>query len=125
VAGRERIYFDRICNDLTGDPSKPDEATKKFLCRHLRAIRGNAGCISQFSAFFQDAKDNEVFARVKLTMLVLPVGGEESFGPLQAAIMRNVATNIQEAVVAGSGHWLMEERPAETVALIRNFLDSP
>jgi pimeloyl-ACP methyl ester carboxylesterase len=27
-------------------------------------------------------------------------------------------------VVAGSGHWLMEERPAETVALIRNFLDA-
>jgi pimeloyl-ACP methyl ester carboxylesterase len=38
--------------------------------------------------------------------------------------MRNVATNVQEAVVGGSGHWLMEERPAETVALIRKFLDS-
>jgi len=30
----------------------------------------------------------------------------------------------QEAVVVGSGHWLMEERPTETVALIRNFLDA-
>jgi hypothetical protein len=39
--------------------------------------------------------------------------------------MRNVATNVQEAVVAGSGHWLMEERPAYTVALIRKFLDRP
>ena len=38
--------------------------------------------------------------------------------------MRNVATNVREAVVAGSGHWLMEERPVETVALIRGFLDS-
>jgi len=38
--------------------------------------------------------------------------------------MRNVATNVQEAVVGSSGHWLMEERPAETVALIRKFLDS-
>src|SRR6266566_357188 len=37
---------------------------------------------------------------------------------------RHVATNVQEAVVAGSGHWLMEERPAETVALIRTFLDA-
>src|SRR6266702_758302 len=37
---------------------------------------------------------------------------------------RHVATNVQEAVVAGSGHWLMEERPAETVALIRGFLDA-
>ena len=28
-------------------------------------------------------------------------------------------------VVAGSGHWLMEERPAYTVSLIRKFLDAP
>ena len=45
---------------------------------------------------------------------VLAVGGEKSFGPLQAVIMRHVATDVREAVVAGSGHWLMEERPTET-----------
>src|SRR5256885_6585775 len=32
-------------------------------------------------------------------------------------------TLFRSAVVAGSGHWLMEERPAETVALIRTFLE--
>ena len=31
VQGRERIYFDRIWNDFTGDPSKPDEATRNFF----------------------------------------------------------------------------------------------
>jgi hypothetical protein len=39
--------------------------------------------------------------------------------------MRHVATNVQEEVVAGSGHWLMEEKPEYTVALIRKFLDGP
>src|SRR5258708_11785746 len=58
-------------------------------------------------------------------MPVMAVGGEKSFGPMQAVIMRHVATNVQESVVPGSGHWLMEERPAYTVALIRKFLDSP
>ena len=80
---------------------------------------------SQFTAFSQDAKDNKLFAQVKLTMPVMAVGGEKSFGSLQATIMRNVATNVQEEVVIGSGHWLMEERPAYTVALIRKFLDGP
>jgi hypothetical protein len=56
---------------------------------------------------------------------VLAVGGEKSFSPLQAVIMRNVATNVQEAVVDTSGHWLMEERPEGTVVRIRNFLDAP
>src|SRR5215472_12221140 len=80
---------------------------------------------AQFAAFSQDAQDNKIFERVKLTMPVLAVGGEKSFGPMQSEIMRHVATNVQEAVVPRSGHWLMEESPAYTVSLIRKFLDSP
>jgi pimeloyl-ACP methyl ester carboxylesterase/uncharacterized RmlC-like cupin family protein len=125
VAGRERIYFDRIWNAFTGDPSKPDDETRNFFAATYAQPGGMRAGFAQFTAFSQDTKDNEVFARVKLIMPVLAVGGEKSFGSTQAVIMRHVATNVQEAVVAGSGHWLMEERPAYTVALIRNFLDSP
>src|SRR6184192_849264 len=125
VASRERIYFDRIWNDFTGDPSKPDEATRNSFAATYAQPGGMRAGFAQFTAFPQDAKDNEIFKRVKLTMPVLAVGGEKSFGPLQAVIMRQVAINVQEAVVPGSGHWLMEERPSYTVTLIRNFLDSP
>jgi pimeloyl-ACP methyl ester carboxylesterase len=125
VAGRERIYFDRIWNDFTADPSKPDEATRNFFAATYAQPGGMRAGFAQFTAFSQDAKDNQTFEQTKLTMPVLAMGGEKSFGPLQAVIMRHVATNVREAVIAGSGHWLMEERPIETVALIRNFLDSP
>ena len=125
VAGRERIYFDRIWNDFTADPSQPDEATRTFFAATYAQPGGMRAGFAQFTAFSQDAADNKIFELTKLTMPVLAVGGEKSFGPLQAVIMRHVATNVQEAVVAGSGHWLMEEKPAYTVALIRTFLDSP
>jgi pimeloyl-ACP methyl ester carboxylesterase/uncharacterized RmlC-like cupin family protein len=125
VAGRERIYFDRIWNDFTGDPSKPDEATRNFFTATYAQPGGMRAGFAQFTAFSQDAADNRVFERVKLTMPVLAVGGEKSFGPLQAVIMRHVAINVQEAVVPHSGHWLMEESPAYTVSLVRKFLDSP
>jgi len=125
VAGRERIYFDRIWNDFTADPSKPDEDTRNFFAATYAQPGGMRAGFAQFTAFSQDAKDNKIFEQTKLTMPVMAVGGEKSFGPLQAVIMRHVATNVQEEVVAGSGHWLMEERPACTVALIRKFLDSP
>ena len=111
VAGRERIYFDRIWNDFTGDPGKPDDATRNFFAATYAEPGGMRAGFAQFAAFSQDAK--------------MAVGGEKSFGALQAVIMRHVATNVQEAVVAGSGHWLMEERPDYTVALIRKFLDGP
>jgi pimeloyl-ACP methyl ester carboxylesterase len=123
VAGRERIYLDRIWNDFTGDPGKPDEATRNFFTKTYAQPGGMRAGFAQFAAFAQDAKDNKVFEQTKLPMPVLAVGGEKSFGSLQAVIMRHVATSVREAVVAGSGHWLMEERPAETVALIRGFLD--
>jgi pimeloyl-ACP methyl ester carboxylesterase/uncharacterized RmlC-like cupin family protein len=125
VQGRERIYLDRIWNDFTGNPSQPDEATRNFFAATYAQPGGMRAGFAQFAAFSQDAADNKIFERVKLTMPVLAVGGEKSFGALQAVIMRHVATNVQEAVVAGSGHWLMEERPDYTVTLIRNFLDSP
>ena len=123
VEGRERIYFDRIWNDFTADKSKPDEATRNFFAATYARPGGMRAGFAQFTAFSQDARDNQVFEHTKLTMPVLAVGGEKSFGPLQAVIMRHVATNVREAVVVGSGHWLMEERPVETVGLIRGFLD--
>ena len=125
VAGRERIYFDRIWNDFTGDPGKPDEATRNFFAATYAQSGGMRAGFAQFAAFPQDAMDNKVFEQTKLTMPVMAVGGEKSFGPLQAVIMRHVAINVREEVVAGSGHWLMEERPTYTVALIRKFLDGP
>jgi pimeloyl-ACP methyl ester carboxylesterase len=123
VAGRERIYFDRIWNDFTGDPSQPDEATRNFFTATYAQPGGMRAGFAQFTAFSVDAADNKVFERVKLTMPVLAVGGEKSFGALQAVIMRHVATSVQEAVVPLSGHWLMEESPVYTVNLVRKFLD--
>src|SRR5438034_6149726 len=124
VAGRERIYLDRIWNDFTGDPSKPDEATRNFFAATYAQPGEMRAGFAQFAAFSTDAADNKVFEQVKLTMPVLAVGGEKSFGALQAVIMRHVAINVQEAVVPRSGHWLMEESPVYTVNLVRQFLDS-
>jgi pimeloyl-ACP methyl ester carboxylesterase len=122
VAGRERIYLDRIWNDFTGDPTKPDEPTRAYYAAQYAEPGAMRAGFAQFTAFSQDVKDNEIFQRTKLTMPVLAIGGEKSFGATEAVVMRNVAVNVTEAVVPGAGHWLMEENPAATVALIRDFL---
>ena len=38
-------------------------------------------------------------------------------------IMKVVATDVQTEVVPTSGHWIMEENPDATVAMIVAFLD--
>ena len=55
-------------------------------------------------------------------MPVLAIGGDKSFGAAMADILRFVATDVTSVVIAHSGHWLMEEQPASTVATIRDFL---
>ena len=78
---------------------------------------------AQFAAFDQDAIDNQAFlANGKLAMPVLAVGGEKSFGPMMATVMGFAASDVQEAVVANSGHWIMEENPAATVKIVSDFL---
>jgi pimeloyl-ACP methyl ester carboxylesterase len=56
-------------------------------------------------------------------MPVLALGGDHSFGTQMGDIMRLVATNVMTGVIRDSGHWVMEEQPAETTASIVEFID--
>jgi pimeloyl-ACP methyl ester carboxylesterase len=123
VKGRERIYLDRFYNELSAHPKSIDEATRNHYAR-LYARPGNMHyAFEQFAAFAQDAKDNKVFAEKKLTMPILALGAEKSFGDQQAAIMRHVGNNVEGGIITNSGHWIMEEQPQQTVAKIKAFLD--
>jgi len=124
VKGRERIYLDRFYNELSANPKSIDEVTRNHYAR-LYARPGNMHyAFEQFAAFNQDAKENRIFAEKKLTMPILALGAEKSFGDQQAAIMRDVGTNVESGIIVGSGHWIMEEQPAQTVSKIRAFLDA-
>jgi len=57
-----------------------------------------------------------------LKMPVLALGGEKSFGLTMATVMRAGADDVTEGVVPDSGHWIMEENPAATARLVREFL---
>ncbi|HEY2874733.1 MAG TPA: alpha/beta hydrolase [Reyranella sp.] len=123
VAGRERIYLDRFYNELSANPASIDEATREHYAR-LYARPGNMHCaFEQFAAFTQDAADNKAFAGgPKLAMPVLAIGGDKSFGTMQAEVMRFVAGDVTAQVIANSGHWLMEEQREPTVAAIKAFV---
>jgi pimeloyl-ACP methyl ester carboxylesterase len=123
VKGRERIYLDRFWNEFSADPKHFDEASRQHYAK-LYALPGamHSG-FEQFHAFDQDVIDNKAFlAKGPLPMPVLAIGGEKSFGPMMATVARAAATNVEGAVIPGSGHWLMEEQPQATVTAIVGFL---
>jgi pimeloyl-ACP methyl ester carboxylesterase len=102
----------------------PHEATR----RHYAELYARPGAIhsafNQFAAFTQDAIDNrELAAKGKLAISILALGADHSFGTQLADDLRFVASDVTGGIINNSGHWIMEEQPAQTVATIRAFLD--
>jgi pimeloyl-ACP methyl ester carboxylesterase len=124
VEGRERIYLDRFWNEFAGTPSKIGEATRRHYAELYAQPGAMRAAFAQFRSIRKDAEDNRKAVATKLSIPVLAVGGEKSFGATQAVVMRNAAVNVTEVVIPGAGHWLMEEEPVATVKAIRHFLDS-
>jgi len=123
VAGRERIYLDRFWNEFSASPARFGESAR----RHYASLYALPGAMhsgfAQFAAFDQDAIDNRAFlAQGRLTMPILAVGGEKSFGPTMAVVMRAAGDDVTEGIVPDSGHWIMEENPRATIKLVRDFL---
>jgi pimeloyl-ACP methyl ester carboxylesterase len=124
VQGRERIYLDRFWNELSADPKLIDEATREHYAALYARPHAMHDAFEQFGAFSRDAIDNQALLAKggKITMPVLAVGAEKSFGPGMAVVLRFVATNVTGAIVPNSGHWIMEENPQATVKLVTEFL---
>jgi pimeloyl-ACP methyl ester carboxylesterase len=125
VAGRERILLDRFYNDMSATPAGIDEATRN----HYAALYAQPGAIhdafsGQFAAFAQDAIDNrELLAKGKLTLPVLAIGGDHSYGAQLATEVGFAALNVRGAVIDNAGHWIMEEQPQQAVGIIVGFLE--
>jgi pimeloyl-ACP methyl ester carboxylesterase len=123
VAGRERIYLDRFWDELSADPSGIDEATREHYADLYARPHAIHDAFEQFVAFPQDGVDNQAFlTKGKLTMPVLALGGEKSYGSSMATELEFVASDVKGGVIPHSGHWVMEENPAATTAMIVDFL---
>lgn len=125
VKGRERIYLDRFWNEFAASRSGVPEAARAHYAK-LYALPGAMhASFAQFAAFDQDAVDNRAFlSQGKLAGPVLALGGEKSFGTMMATVAEAGFSRVQGGIVPNSGHWIMDENPAATVKMVRDFLGS-
>lgn len=122
VDGRERIYLDRIWDAFAYHPERITETTRAHYAESYAQPGNMHAGFSYFQSFSTDAKQNVAFAKTPLTMPVLAMGGAKSFGSLEPAFARAVATNVQVSVIPDAGHWLMDENPKATMAVLVRFL---
>jgi pimeloyl-ACP methyl ester carboxylesterase len=57
-----------------------------------------------------------------LTIPVLGIGGEKSWGERAGQRMAPAANNVQTVVIPGAGHWVAEQAPEEMLAALSAFL---
>jgi pimeloyl-ACP methyl ester carboxylesterase len=119
VAGREELFFrwefDAAARKL------PDDVIDYYvgLLSNPDSLRGSFGWYRALDTTI--AQDQERKTR-RLTMPVLAIGGETSFGDLVGNAVQAVADDVQRVAIPGTGHFVAEEAPAEMLAALTAFL---
>jgi len=122
VTGRERVYFEHFWNDFAADGKKSvSEADRVFYAKKYALPGAMKSGMEVFRNFDQDAKDNAVFAKTKLTMPMLVLGGEKSGGDFLVTQGKMVATNVEGVIIKDSGHWLVDEQPGQVIPKLVAF----
>ena len=123
VAGRERLYFEHFWNDFAADPARsiPEAERRLYAAAYARPGRMRAGW-AYFVSFQKAASDFARLAQTKLAMPVLSIGGEKANGSALGDQVRLVATDVKVVVLKDCGHWILEEKPRETMDALAGFL---
>jgi pimeloyl-ACP methyl ester carboxylesterase/alkylhydroperoxidase family enzyme len=123
VAGRERIYFEHFWNEFAADPSRSVcEADRRFYAAAYAQPGAMKAGFEVFRAFEQDARDFAGFAAAPLTMPMLVLAGEKALGEFLVQQGRLVDDNVEGVVIAGAGHWLVDEAPDQVIPRLVAFL---
>lgn len=121
LQGREEAYLRWW---FTTGAARPDAFDEDDIREYVRAYSQPGAMRAGFEyyrAVFKDIDDYVELATKKLTIPVLAVGGERTFGPMVEQSLRAVAENVRGAVLRGCGHWVTEEKPDEVAALLLEF----
>ena len=125
VQGRERTYFEYFWNVFAADKthSIPEADREAYTEAYSKPGRMRASW-AYFASWPDLAKDFAELSKTKLAMPVLSLGGEKSLGNELAAQTKLVATNPTVIVLPNAGHWILEEKPKETMDALVNFLEN-
>ncbi|HTA40660.1 MAG TPA: alpha/beta hydrolase [Candidatus Acidoferrales bacterium] len=124
VSGRERLYFEHFWNDFAANPrqSIPEKERVEYAAAYARPGRMAAG-FAYFEAFLNTAKEFAVLGSTQLDIPVLAIGGDHANGVALGEQVRAIARDATVVIVKNSGHWLMEEQPAQTMTALVQFLE--
>ncbi|HVQ86972.1 MAG TPA: alpha/beta hydrolase [Actinomycetes bacterium] len=119
VEGREDIFFGYEFAIQGG--KLPAEVIDYYvrILSNPEALRSTFGF---YRAFDTTVAQNEQRKSQRLTMPILAIGGEASYGEHVGDAMKLVADDVEGVVIPGAGHWVAEEVPEAMLTALSVFL---
>jgi pimeloyl-ACP methyl ester carboxylesterase len=126
VAGREEIFLRHLWQTFTyNKTSLPFEDWWPYIEAMKRPELFHASSGYYRAVYGAGDKVRELIASGKLTIPVLSISGEASFGAAQRSFVEGFAENIaRHVIVPKAGHFVPEEQPEALLEELKPFLDN-
>lgn len=119
IAGREDVYFGYEFAIQGGGVAQKTIDYYISLVSDPTSLTGSLGF---YRSFDETVAQNAERAQRKLTVPVLAIGGERSYGAHVEENMHGLAEDVTGLVLRGAGHWVAEEAPEQLLDALRTFL---
>jgi len=123
IEGKEDVYlnwfYDWTYNQSAITPGDRQEYIKQYS--KPGALRAG---FEYYRAVFEDAKQNKEYAKQKLEIPILAIGGEAAIGNFTTTTFQMVANNVTGITFPNTGHFIPEERPNLLVKEMLKFLSA-
>jgi pimeloyl-ACP methyl ester carboxylesterase len=120
IDGKEDVYlnwfYDRTYNQSAITPEDREEYIKQYS--KSGAMRAG---FEYYRAVFEDAEQNKEYAKEKLKIPILTIGGEAAIGNFTTTSFQRVANNLTGITLPNTGHFIPEERPNFLTKQILDF----
>ena len=120
--GREYDYVSSFIFDRAFDFGAHSAEDLEVFARAFAQPGNTRGGLEWYRSFPVDHANALIWKSEKLTIPVLALGGDHRWGAQMVPMLEEFATNVSGGSIADCGHWVAEERPAETVAALLAFL---
>jgi pimeloyl-ACP methyl ester carboxylesterase len=125
TAGREETFLRHLWSTFTHNKDRvPFDAWKPYVEAMKRPGLMRSSASYYRSVYGAVERVRELIAAGKLTIPLLSIAGQASFGEAQRPFVEAFASNIvKDVVVPNAGHFVAEEQPGALMGEFRSFFD--
>jgi pimeloyl-ACP methyl ester carboxylesterase len=120
IDGKEDVYLNWFYDWTYNQSAITPEDREEYIKQYSKSGAMRAG-FEYYRAVFEDAEQNKEYAKEKLKIPILTIGGEAAIGNFTTTSFQRVANNVTGITLPNTGHFIPEERPNFLTKQILDF----